>query len=332
MASDNLFDGYENFKGDERKDRHPNKSCPVCGEMYYDFGGTKKVCSLACSVVPGFHKGRVARIKRACAICGKEIEILESVLKHGKGNTCSKKCRYELASRSNTGKRMVERFILKCAYCGKEIKRTAAYMKIHAAKKYFCNADCQRLGCPGKGRKLNITDKTKAAWLIRNRNAANTRVASGWKPSAKTRAKLSAAASRQLASGSFGKVSKLEKRVERFIRAFKIPYETQHVFTFGKKSFVADFWFPSLRAVIEVNGTFWHADPRVYAAPKHAMQISRCKSDQLKRSMYKSNGIHLIELWESDFKKTPSMAMRSVYGRLTRQQYEDANRMYGCAA
>jgi G:T-mismatch repair DNA endonuclease (very short patch repair protein) len=66
---------------------------------------------------------------------------------------------------------------------------------------------------------------------------------------------------------------------------------------------VFDFFIPINKVVIEVNGTFWHSDPRVYKKPIHKIQQRNAVVWQRKISVIKGFGYNLVELWEEDIKQ-----------------------------
>jgi G:T-mismatch repair DNA endonuclease (very short patch repair protein) len=56
--------------------------------------------------------------------------------------------------------------------------------------------------------------------------------------------------------------------------------------------------------VLEVQGTYWHSDPRVYPdGPKTASQKHTAAAFERKRAGLVRNGFRLIELWEADVKR-----------------------------
>lgn len=101
-------------------------------------------------------------------------------------------------------------------------------------------------------------------------------------------------------------VSKLEVQVTDKLKNNNIICETQHVL--GKYAY--DIFIPSSNLIIEVNGTYWHADPRIYAADDvvhfpygQIKAIEKWEKDEVKLSYAKSLNFNVIVLWEIDLQK-----------------------------
>ena len=88
-----------------------------------------------------------------------------------------------------------------------------------------------------------------------------------------------------------GGESKLEKRVQRILVDRNIRYINQ--FPYKKKIF--DIFLPEYRYVIEINGDFWHANPRIY------------NSDDILNFPGKVKPL-AKEIWKKDFLKNISLA------------------------
>jgi len=154
------------------------------------------------------------------------------------------------------------------------------------------------------------------AWRKWNKAASVTRIASGWKPSEAMRAKLSVATTAHMASGRVKKISAIEARVGQTLARMGLPLVPQWKFPDAARSryFAADFYLPSLKTVIEVQGTFWHADPRVYPVPRHIIQIKRIEGDKRKAAALAYAGVRLALVWELDAKADCDAAVRNAIG------------------
>lgn len=68
---------------------------------------------------------------------------------------------------------------------------------------------------------------------------------------------------------------------------------------------------------LEVNGTFWHTDPRVYPnGPTYAVQRRNHSRYERKRMALKEQDILLVELWELDVRKSLSDAVGHVLTKI----------------
>lgn len=88
-------------------------------------------------------------------------------------------------------------------------------------------------------------------------------------------------------------------RIE-FVREFCLTREN------GKRYFY-DFYLPKLNLLIEVNGTFWHADPRIFAENQimkfpsgQILASEKWKMDLIKLSNAEKAGYRVLTVWEID--------------------------------
>ena len=92
-----------------------------------------------------------------------------------------------------------------------------------------------------------------------------------------------------------------ERQVEDILKTHDISFEAQKRIYFGKKYFICDFVVNNF--VIEVQGDFWHANPRIYAKKKLlAVQKKNINNDQVKKEKLESIGYKVIYVWEYDLK------------------------------
>jgi G:T-mismatch repair DNA endonuclease (very short patch repair protein)/predicted DNA-binding protein YlxM (UPF0122 family) len=103
---------------------------------------------------------------------------------------------------------------------------------------------------------------------------------------------------KQIQSGRTGKsYNKLEQRVAKILDASGIVYEQQY--RLGR--FLFDFYLPATHTLLEVHGTFWHADPRIYSHDRLSRIQQRNVANDLKKAAYATtHGYRLQVLWEAD--------------------------------
>jgi len=70
---------------------------------------------------------------KKCDNCGAPHKVQASDAKFGKGKTCSTKCRYALAGKSNRNGKVID-----CETCGKQIYRQAKRLE----RRNFCSTEC----------------------------------------------------------------------------------------------------------------------------------------------------------------------------------------------
>lgn len=135
--------------------------------------------------------------------------------------------------------------------------------------------------------------------------------------SEETKKKLSRVTTEYMARGIVSRVSRLEKKVGSLIETIGLKVVPQYGVRGdrGRYVAVADFFLPEFDLLVEVNGTYWHADPRVYPnGPKTAAQIRTKRRYDRKMRRLKSLGYRVVEIWEKDFKKDPQKAVQKALG------------------
>jgi len=104
--------------------------------------------------------------------------------------------------------------------------------------------------------------------------------------------------------------SKLEKKFAlEFLERLGVEYKYQ--FKAESIGRYYDFYIPSANVIIEVQGTYWHADPRVYEDKNlNRTQRRDRKIDEVKKTWCALHGIKLIYIWEKDINENPSKVMK----------------------
>lgn len=201
-----------------------------------------------------------------------------------------------------------------CGVCQKPVIRAPAQSE-NKHGLVFCSRKCQ-YAARGVGLTPRIVDKpyqvTTAGLAAQSMNIRNTnakRKAAGlYACSAATRAKISISISKLISNGKFPRVSKLEDTVAGILDTMSVTYERQKHFREpnGQYGAVADFYLPVTNTVLEVNGSFWHVDPRVFPnGPTHASQRRTLSKYARKMGLLAAQGIPVIEVWEQDLKADP---------------------------
>lgn len=109
------------------------------------------------------------------------------------------------------------------------------------------------------------------------------------------------------------KGSSLEKTVKDFLKKENIDFVEQFDIRllneekiYNKRKYIYDFCIPSLKTIIECNGTYWHADPEVYKSgdyvklPRHGKVLvdKIWKIDKHKQKVANSRGYKTFFVWE----------------------------------
>lgn len=136
--------------------------------------------------------------------------------------------------------------------------------------------------------KLMLTPEEQAAWNAHKRRIANRDIA--W-------TRHTRAARVQQATGLPGRAyNQLEAKLARLMDEAGIDYQWQ--FRLGR--FVYDFRLPN-STLIEVHGSYWHADPRLYPPDKLTpTQRRNLRHDAVKAEFAKLCGYRVRVIWELD--------------------------------
>ena len=173
------------------------------------------------------------------------------------------------------------------------------------------------------GRKVEtpyiIPEATRQAQAERRREMNVRRKAAGnYQHMEETKAKLSQTTSLAIAEGRIPRVSGLEMKVGEVLQRLGVPCVHQYYLRGpnGRYGAVLDYFLPEMGAALEFNGTFWHADPRIYpAGPIKRCQLRVAEKYEQKRTLLAELHIPLIEIWELDFKADPEGSVRKALGR-----------------
>ena len=88
-----------------------------------------------------------------------------------------------------------------------------------------------------------------------------------------------------------------EREFVKLMKELKINFESQKIV--GNK--IYDFYIPLKNMLIEVDGDYYHANPKIYEQ-KSPMQIRNTNNDKYKETMAKAFGYKIERVWESDLK------------------------------
>lgn len=74
-----------------------------------------------------------------------------------------------------------------------------------------------------------------------------------------------------------------------------------------------DFYLTELNVLLEVQGDYWHTNPRVYPdGPKNSVQRENIQKNKNKREVAESQKIPLLEIWELDIQKSPEKTKEQI--------------------
>jgi len=153
----------------------------------------------------------------------------------------------------------------------------------------------------------NISEKARLGWAKAAKKGRETRIKrDNYRHTEFTKTKLREATARAIAEGRVHTSSKLEEKVIPVLDSMGIAYVHQFAIrnNSGRYACVFDFFIPIHKIAIEVNGTFFHSDPRFYPnGPVHAIQKRNAIKWSVKLNIIRQLGYTLVQLWENDIKE-----------------------------
>lgn len=110
--------------------------------------------------------------------------------------------------------------------------------------------------------------------------------------------------------------SKLEQNFAvNFLDKLGVKYEWQYEAKDIKRFY--DYYLPEHRILIEIDGGYYHADPRLYEGKDlNKMQKHNKRVDSCKDNWAALHGIPLIRIWEKDINENPSSVMAMLRKKL----------------
>lgn len=291
--------------------------CVVCGKDFLGQKSTAKYCSRECQSIDYKNRSAINHIPKTlyhktCELCGKEYDTYSKGSKFCSGNCKTKEYRL----RTNTLKKIVP-----CDNCGKEIER---YNDKRAVKN-FCCCQCEK----DYYRKLKPKDTCKQCgkeYIKENKNhmfcSTKCKVKyhsihdffqlkcciCGKEYLGKTRSHTNHYCSMDCMLKGMPtrntkpciKMSKHISKIYNIIPEYKVENFYVDLLIEGK--------FP-----VEVNGTYWHCDPRKYDIIKYDLQTYCIKRDFLKDSIvYEKLGFKTLYIWEIDINNNIELCVELI--------------------
>lgn len=106
--------------------------------------------------------------------------------------------------------------------------------------------------------------------------------------------------------------SKLEERfAKKFLDKLGVEYQTQ--FKAESIGRYYDFYIPSANLLVEIDGSYWHTDPRLFEGKELTPTQKRNKQvDKDKDKWAVEHKIPLLRIWEKDINETPEKVMNTL--------------------
>jgi very-short-patch-repair endonuclease len=106
--------------------------------------------------------------------------------------------------------------------------------------------------------------------------------------------------------------SKLE---EDFAKEFLDKLGVKYIYQFEARSIgrYYDFYLPNHNLIIEVDGDYWHSNPKFYNNDSLTpTQKKNKRVDEAKNRWALMNGIPILRIWENDIRKNPTSVMQML--------------------
>lgn len=110
--------------------------------------------------------------------------------------------------------------------------------------------------------------------------------------------------------------SKLE---DDFAKNFLDKLKVKYTWQFEAKDIgrFFDYYLPDYNLIIEIDGGYYHSDPRLYEEKDlNRMQKRNKKVDEYKNKWALMHGIPILRIWEKDIREDPKGVMKMLKERL----------------
>lgn len=262
-------------------------------------------CSQECS-----QKGSKTGSWDKCSNCGKPVWRMKS--KTSEHVFCDQTCADEYRER--------QKVYNTCKQCGKKYFIKAGL----ADKSRFCSTTCMskwqsihwvgmdnphfnsRLSrCPYCGKEIYIKPNEENS---RMRKFCSRKCATAFYLMPENRTEKQKASDYKLATEAINYIKPTltgpHIKVNAMLDELRIKYENEHIVHY----YSLDIYLPDNKLSIEINGTYWHADPRRFSIIKYVQQKASIARDKSKDTYIKNKyGYNILYLWERDVEDAPEV-------------------------
>ncbi len=249
----------------------------------------KVFCSNECVGKYNSERHKINRVHKICLICGKHYYVKPSEAERSK--TCSKECQHKWQSIYLTGENAnsfnhnipLNERTHKCDWCGKSHKLKYPWQikaSQNGEKNFFCSEKCYR------------------DWYAKEWSQSEE-----WKEISRKRAVS------MLNQGIIKTDTWCQIEINNILNDLDIKYENEFPFDF----YSVDNYLSDYNLIIEVMGTYWHCDRRIYKQINYELQLENIKNDKKKRNFIKNKyGIDILYIWEYDIDKNKKLVVELI--------------------
>lgn len=259
-----------------RKTHGNKKDCIICGKEFVSVKENHVCCSKSCQ-----RKYTKLHTDKTCVVCGKIF--------HDMSNTmfCSDSCKHQY--RLNQGE------LRSCKYCGNEFR---ALNGTH----YFCTEQCKNMYYNDHPEYYKLTCSECGKIFLRNKKVksqdGNVVFCSQTCKGNYYADHYRDGVLQRLKDGRYKTTMTAPHIiVSEYLKEAHIEYEDEYVV----KPFSADIKLKNTNILIEIMGSYWHADIRKYNdKPLNSSQQNNVKRDIRKHQFLINNNYRILYLWEDD--------------------------------
>ncbi len=95
----------------------------------------------------------------------------------------------------------------------------------------------------------------------------------------------------------YGEDTSIEVKFETVLKNNNIEFVPQKAIRFIN----TDFFLPKYNLSVEVNGDYFHANPKLYPVPKNNIQVKNIEKDRRSKEIILGEKIHRLVIWETEF-------------------------------
>ncbi len=302
------------------------KKCVCCEKEFISNSNKVKFCSMSCSASYKNNNGEKYSFCKTCGIKFKQ--------KHARNIYCSRACKEK-----NNG--LIKTKFKPCSNCGTNVYRK--YFK-HDITNIFCNKECESKfkqkesqdvrHCETCGKEFicKKSDKLRfcsyfcqGVWQSKYRSGKN-HPSYNHSITDEMRVKKCEYCKKEMpvdayeigtkkfcsrscmVKGMKKSLTSPHRKVCALMEELNIEYEIEK--PFYKYSF--DCFIKNSNLAIEVMGTYWHSDPRIYLFPKDDLQKNGEKRDGRKKNKSDLENIFILYLWEKDINENLTLCKELI--------------------
>ena len=104
-----------------------------------------------------------------------------------------------------------------------------------------------------------------------------------------------------------------EIKVEEWLKEHKVNYSYSPILNAGNRNFQYDFIIYDKRILIEVQGDYWHGNPKTFKeSDLNNIQLTKKANDIIKKKFAESKGFILLTIWEYDINNNDFSVLNSI--------------------